>query len=295
MAYSFQTVASSSVLTASIYNQTEVNIRDQYHGLNGVAKTGISFSRTAKTAAFSPALSDIGGLFDCSGGPYSITFVSAATLGAGWSANYTNTSSGRILLVPFGAQTIDASSCWPLPPGASFNVYSDGANLHIFGNKHGPFELASATLPSSWAQYDLLDIYPDDFLSYELWVVRPNPNAALNPAIRVSVDSGTTFVNSGYATNGQSSPTGRIPITGDTVNSGQYMWSNIMFSTPGRVGPKGYACPKVAVTGGDITGIANLNGGSTRNDSAHNAIRIIADTSFFVGGSVKLFAFGRAV
>lgn len=82
-----------------------------------------------KTAGFTAISSDLGHVFNCTSGTFTIDFTAAATLGDGWYCYIRNSGSGVITLDPNGSETINGVSTDTLNTNRQVMVISDGTNL----------------------------------------------------------------------------------------------------------------------------------------------------------------------
>jgi len=293
MAYVRQTFVASQILTAAQVNQIETNIADHVHGQNGVAGAGMSIRRTAKTAAFTVQASDIGSLFDCTGAPYTVSFDSAATLGTAFAVQIKNSAqSNAIFLDPNGTQTMDGRSGYLLCPLESVLVYSDGSNLGVFG-EHDPATLLSLTLPNSWAQYDVdLRTFADHFTEFDFMMTGWTAGAALQVRARVSVDSGATYLTTGYDNSALGTPTGYIAFHDANTTGGNTGWLGARYnrSTPSIWGVfntyngKGVS----ALSDSRVTNFARA-----QSAAVFHGLRLYTSASYVIGGQFVLRGYGR--
>ena len=293
MAYVRQTFVASQILTAVQVNQIETNIADHVHGQDGVAGAGMSIRRTAKTAAFTVQASDIGSLFDCTGAPYTVSFDSAATLGTAFAVQIKNSAqSNAIYLDPNGTQTMDGRSGYLLCPLESVLVYSDGSNLGVFG-EHDPATLLSLTLPNSWAQYDVdLRTFADHFTEYDFMVTNWTAGAALQVRLQVSVDSGATYLASGYANSGLGTPTTYIAFHNANTSGGNTSWLGARFN---RGAPAFRAVFHTfnAKGASSVSDSQIVNFGTPQSAAVVHGLRLYTSASYVIGGQFVLRGYGR--
>ena len=293
MAYVRQTFVASQILTAAQVNQIETNIADHVHGQNGVAGAGMSIRRTAKTAAFTVQASDIGSLFDCTGAPYTVSFDSAATLGTAFAVQIKNSAqSNAIFLDPNGTQTMDGRSGYLLCPQESALVYSDGSNLGVFG-EHDPATLLSLTLPNSWAQYDVsVRDFSDHFTDFDFMLTGWTTGGALQVRGRVSVDSGATYLTTGYANTIFGTPTGYIAFHDANTSGGETGWLGARYN---RGGASIYTVFNT-YNGKGVSALSdsrNTNFAAVQSFSITHGIRFFTSTSYVIGGRFVLRGYGR--
>ena len=289
MTYSYQTVSSGQVLTAAIYQQTEDNIRDHFHGRAGVGVVGLGYNVSSKGGSFSVAAADHGTLF-LAGGDFDISMAAAGSLGATFGCGIKNIGSGRLAIKPNGSQLIDATSYFVLTPGEMVNIYSDGIGLGTFGSSFGPKLLWDTGPITSLVNIDVLSCYPNDFAYYELVAQQLVVNANNQVRIQVSVDSGSSFLSASYADE----------VTADTtfhrwssvnVGSTQFMYGSVLFSNNAMTSINGNA---VRYSSGENSG----PGGTSRVNkwpvtTVVNAIRTYIASGNFTGGRIQLWGFPR--
>lgn len=85
------------------------------------------------TGADTIVVADRAKLILASGGTYSISLPTAASVGNGFFFNISNSGAGSITVDPNGAETIDGQSTRTLVPKASFICFSDGAAWYTVG------------------------------------------------------------------------------------------------------------------------------------------------------------------
>ena len=293
MAYVRQTFVASQILTAAQVNQIETNIADHVHGQSGVAGAGMSIRRTAKTAAFTVQASDIGSLFDCTGAPYTVDFDSAATLGTAFAAQIKNSAqSNAIYLDANGTQTIDGRSGYLLAPQESVLIYSDGSNLGVFG-EHDPVTLLSLTLPNSWAQYDVtVSGFADHFTEYDFMLTGWTVGAALQVRLRISVDSGATYMTAGYDNSALGAATTYIAFMNAGTSTGETGWLGARYNrSTSAIRPVFNTYNGKGVSA--LSDSQNTNFASTNSGYVVHGLRLYTSASYVIGGQFVLRGYGR--
>ena len=279
MAYSFQTFVASSVFTSAQANQIEINIRDHVHGADGVGPVGLSWIRESKSAGFTAAGSDAGKMFDCTG-DFTVDFASAATLGDGWAASFKNVGSGRIALVPFGTQNIDATSFFAVTPQESINVYSDAANLLTFGHTKGWFLLQDFFFTSSRGSVNFDKIYGSDFASYKIEISEMGVTSLTVYGLRVSVDSGSTFIATDYTNNTGSVSHSVILINGN-INSTAICHTSIQFNPPTTRRATAFQIRSTLINSNAVATQGVLDGAWWPNSGTINGLQIFPTSAAF--------------
>lgn len=289
MAYSFQTFVASSVLTSAQMNQVEVNIRDHVHGADGVGPVGLSWIRESKSAGFTVAGSDAGKIFDCTG-DFTIDFASAATLGDGFAVSVKNVASGRIMLAPFGTQTIDATSYFVVTPLEAINVYSDAANLSTFGHTKGWVKLWERSVTSSIANVTIDKMFPNDFSLYMLKISGLTDTGVSQTLLRVSVDSGSTFISTNYSNtvSGTSAVSNAVILWHDTGNVTTIVTE---YTTPTSSTPPIHFRTRATHYVGAAGGIedALIAGTWTPNSGQINALQILPSSNAIATAEIGLW------
>jgi hypothetical protein len=196
MAYAYQTFNSGAVFTASQAQQIEDNIRDHRHGVDGVGASGASWAVSSVAASQAIASTDAGKLFKCYG-DLALTFATAGTLGTSFGAAFVNVGSGRIALTAASGQWIHNNSVYALCPGEGVVVQSDGTELIVVGGQDNA-KLARVVTVTSTATVEILKCFPNDFLWYEVRAA-PNLEGIGLVQMRVSTDSGSSYISAGYA------------------------------------------------------------------------------------------------
>lgn len=87
--------------------------------------------RVSVSASQAIGLTNKANLFDCIGTGVVLTFAASATLMSGWFAYFQNNGSAQVTLTPNGAELINGRTTWPLNPGDTLIVQSDGTALNI--------------------------------------------------------------------------------------------------------------------------------------------------------------------
>ena len=197
MSYSFQTFSLEQVLTSAQMNQVEANVRDHIHGRSGVLRTGISWPRTAKTAAFTALAADVGELFDITSGTFTVSFDPAATLGAGWAVTIANTGSGQITLDPDSTETIDGETTKTVFSDTTLAVWSDGTNLHTGPGGGGAWRLIETQVASNDANLSFTTGITTIFETYAIvWSAILSASIDQVFVLVVSTDGGSTYLES---------------------------------------------------------------------------------------------------
>lgn len=199
MAYAYQTFSSGQIFTAAQAQQIEDNIRDHQHGLNGVVAAGAAWTTVSKGAAFSIGSTDAGTLFKC-WGDFNVDFAAAATLGANFGAAFVNAGSGRIQLTASSTQWIASNSVYALTPGEGVIVTSDGIELDVVGGTNRARLVHYRQTETSLAVIPVTRLYWGDFAFYTLQVQPYFTGTATNVGFRISTDSGSSYLTSGYGT-----------------------------------------------------------------------------------------------
>lgn len=226
MAYAYQTFTSGAVFTKAQAQQIEDNIRDHRHGVDGVGASGASWAVSSVAASQGIASTDAGTLFKCYG-DLSLTFATAGTLGTSFGAAFVNAGSGRVALTAASGQWIHNNSVYALCPGEGVVVQSDGTELIVVGGQDHA-KLARVVTTTSVATVEILKCFPGDFMFYELLVL-PNLEAAGLVQMRVSTDSGSSYVSAGYAnTTGGQTAEGNLTL--DTAASRQVRFAKCEFT-----------------------------------------------------------------
>ena len=288
MAYSFQTFPTSSVFTSAQANQIEVNIRDHVHGADGVGPVGLSWIRESKSAGFTVQGADAGKIFDCAG-DFTVDFDSAATLGDGFAASIKNVGSGRVALKPFGTQLIDTTSYFVVTPLEAINVYSDAANLLTFGHTKGWFILQDFNYTSSIANVVFDKIFGDDFNGYMIELSNINITSTTLLALRVSIDSGSTFQTTGYANDGTAAS--HAVILAQNISSATgLLYSSVIFPKINSAKPTAFQATQTFGTPGTLIVTHTEDDGTWfPNSAAINAIQIIPTSGALTSISAKLW------
>ena len=123
-------------------------------GARGATGSINDVTDAAKTTTYSVVSGDKGSMLRLSG-TWTLTFASAATLGAGWWARWVNEGSGIVTL----SATIDGVANWQILPGEARFVWSDGSSLRSVVLR--PFQFSGTTtmqMPPGYTQlgYDLM-------------------------------------------------------------------------------------------------------------------------------------------
>lgn len=123
-------------------------------GARGATGSINDVTDAAKTTTYSVVSGDKGSMLRLSG-TWTLTFASAATLGAGWWARWVNEGSGIVTL----SATIDGVANWQILPGEARFVWSDGSSLRSAVLR--PFQFSGTTtmqMPPGYTQlgYDLM-------------------------------------------------------------------------------------------------------------------------------------------
>ena len=289
MAYVFQTFVASQVLTAAQMNQVEENIKAHVHGLDGVVAAGLSFTIETLSGNDTVAASDIGKFFYCSGAPYDIDFVSAATLGDGFAAGFKNIDSlSPIYLAPFGSQTMNATSGYLLCPNESVIVVSDGANLFTQG-EHDAVRLFEMSLPSSYASttIDQIAQYVNHFRAFDFQVLNVEPTGGTpQMRFRTSVDSGSTYLTS-YDVNGVNFSYVQTMDTNITTTN-RHIATDVRFWPGGDSTNAGFQIQTTKRN--DILLVNNV---VVNSNGVVSAFQIYTANNGLVGGSLVMYGRGR--
>lgn len=226
MAYTYQTFGSGAVFTKSQAQQIEDNIRDHRHGVDGVGASGASWAVSSTAASQAIASTDAGKLFKCYG-DLTLTFATAGTLGSAFGAAFINAGSGRVALTAASGQWIHNNSVYALCPGEGVVVQSDATELMVVGGQDHA-KLARVVTTTSVATIEILKCFPGDFQWYEL-IVYPNLEAAGLVQMRVSTDSGSSYISAGYAnTTGAQTAEGNLTL--DNAASRQCRYARCEFT-----------------------------------------------------------------
>jgi hypothetical protein len=291
MAYQYQSFGSGAVFTGAQAQQIEDNIRDHRHGVDGVGPSGAAWAASSKASAFSVVSTDAGTLFKCYG-DYAVQFAAAATLGTAFGAAFKNVGSGRIQLNAASGQFIDNNSYYALCPGEGVSVTSDGTELTVIGGQDHA-KLCRVTLPGSAAAIDILKCFPGDFHAYEL-VAFVNQTAASILQMRVSVDSGSTFISGGYA-NGVGAQTQEGNLSTTNSNSKQLVYSRVQFGNGQQISSiqNGYSAYSLRRTGTTIANDSNFFLTASAMGMI-SGIRLLTDAGGLTADTtVELFGRGR--
>lgn len=90
----------------------------------------------AKSANYTVIASDVQSLIRFSGGSYTASLTSAATLGSGfsvWLMNSAASSSNTLTIDPAGSETVDSKTTLTLYRGQAVQIISDGTNWRVIG------------------------------------------------------------------------------------------------------------------------------------------------------------------
>ena len=115
-------------------------------GLRGADGPIAGVAALDKSSAYTRLAGDRGAVVRCTGS-WSMSFQSAAALGAGWWAHVVNAGSGTIVLDPAGSELIDGAASVSILPGSYAMVGCDGAALKVMlSGMHGvrPLPIFSA-------------------------------------------------------------------------------------------------------------------------------------------------------
>lgn len=285
MTYAYQTFSSGQVLTGGQAQQIEDNVRDHVHGKDGVGATGIAFQVSSRGAAFSVVSTDAGKLIQCYG-DFPITFPTAGSLGGSFGSTFKNCGSGRVALNAASGQYIEGNSCYALAPGEQVTAQVDVQNqLQLIGAQHGIVRLARFIQGvSSFGDIELKHCYPEDFQRYHIRA-RPVMNASGIFNCTISLDSGSSYLASGYSTS-MGGETTQFRLIDGGANSTQayseFSWCNVTSKTQNF---RGWCVRGATYT--DPWTAANSNPG------AINAIKISPATSFGSGTIIELYGEGR--
>lgn len=97
-------------------------------GNNGPSGAG-DLPYVAKTSAYTVLSTDKGKLIDCTSGTFTLSFSACATLGSDWATHIKNSGTGAITLDPNGAELINGTATYTLPPGTAMLLQCDGTTL----------------------------------------------------------------------------------------------------------------------------------------------------------------------
>jgi len=87
------------------------------------------------SSTYTVVAGDLGKILNCVDGTFTVSFTSAATLGAGFYFWVWNTGSGTITLDPFSSETIDGSNTVVLRRGEGYQLVSNGSYWETVTNK----------------------------------------------------------------------------------------------------------------------------------------------------------------
>lgn len=291
MAYSYQTFTSLAVFTSAQAQQIEDNIRDHRHGVDGVGPAGASWLTTSQAIAFNLASTDAGKLYKCYG-DFSVECAAAATLGTAFGVAFSNVGSGRIQINAASGQYINNHSYYALCPGEGIVITSDGIELTTIGGQDNA-KLGRVVVTASTASVDFLKCFPNDFTQYELFI-QPNQTAASILQVRVSVDSGSNFIQAGYA-NGTGAQTQEGNLSLTNSNSKQLVYVRMSFSNGDNIRSIQNAYTTFALRRTGTTIATDTNYFMTTSAlGLINAFRILPDTGgLTVGTTIELYGRGR--
>lgn len=192
MAYSHQTWSFGEAVTSTKLQTTEDNIRDHVHGRSSVAKTGVSFPSTDKTAGFTAVAGENGEMFHCDG-TFTIDLTAAATLAAGWCIGVTNDGSGVITIDPNGAELIDGGATLSISANQSKLVYCNGLAFFTIGGG-GALSWIARYTPSAAASVDITGFDSSLYDSYEIRIHNLMPvTDDVELWFRTSTNGGSSF------------------------------------------------------------------------------------------------------
>lgn len=225
MSYSFQSFASGQIFTAAQANQIEESIASHRHGILSVGISGLSWAvgslETGVTITQRDNLKN-----------YAVTenitigFNPVAVLGSTFGVGFTNIGSGRVVLAAAAGEFIGPSSQFVLTPGSNISVHGGATQLSLFGHTTGEFLLFADEQVGSKAVTQTIPFpWMCDFNAFR-FKIGPTlvTSAATNPVpailLQWSVDSGSSFIETGYELCGGGNPAD--PAVYSNVESGAY-------------------------------------------------------------------------
>lgn len=113
-----------------------------FRGPNRLTSLSVS-----KTGAFTVAREDLGKTFLCSG-TFTVTLTAAASLGNGFVVTIRNTGGGTLTIDPNSSELIAGSTTFPVSPGWSVMIVSDGAAWQVVSST-GPLSTQNPIINSA--------------------------------------------------------------------------------------------------------------------------------------------------
>lgn len=149
-----------------------------------------------KTSAYVIAATDIASTILLNG-TFTMSAVTAASLGNGFSVRLRNIGTGLVTFYPNSSETVNGKPTLLLPPGQECTLISDGANLHATGLKS---RILLSTVVATNTTSALTFTMPDGFDAFELRGGGLRPNADGDYFyMRFSTDGGASYSNGNHA------------------------------------------------------------------------------------------------
>lgn len=131
-----------------------------------------------------------------------VTFSAVATLGDGFWCKFKNIGAGAITFDPNSSETIDGQTTSIVPTNDCGEIHCTGSALYTL-DRPPVITLTSATVSAGPVAIPLAAYISNGFSKFKLFVRRARPNTdGAYIVLDVSVNAGSSYVNSGYHTPG---------------------------------------------------------------------------------------------
>ena len=131
-----------------------------------------------------------------------VTFSAVATLGDGFWCKFKNIGAGAITFDPNSSETIDGQTTSIVPTNDCGEIHCTGSALYTL-DRPPVITLTSVTVSAGPVAIPLAAYISNGFSKFKLFVRRARPNTdGAYMVLDVSVNAGSSYVNSGYHTPG---------------------------------------------------------------------------------------------
>jgi hypothetical protein len=146
----------------------------------------------AKSSNYTVVAADTGGTIRATAS-LTVSLTSAATLGANFTFDLVNASTGVITIDPNGSETINGALTLKIFPGERATVVGDGSNWQAFGL--APLVLLSSQTVSSVSAVNFVSLFDASFSSFEVRGTGLLNSTAADLTAQVSTDAGSTWLS----------------------------------------------------------------------------------------------------